>query len=52
MSDKVEVKSIKLSNGIDFPMIGLGTFRVYFDLKIKIFKLLCSEFYQTFLDFR
>jgi hypothetical protein len=27
--DHVEIKTIKMSNGIDFPMIGLGTFRVF-----------------------
>lgn len=25
---KVEIKSIKFNNGADFPMVGLGTFRV------------------------
>lgn len=30
MSEKQEIKNVKLSNGIDFPMIGLGTFRVHF----------------------
>ena len=30
MGEKVEIKSIKLSNGIEFPMVGLGTFRVDF----------------------
>jgi hypothetical protein len=29
MADHVEIKTLKLCNGIDFPMIGLGTFRVY-----------------------
>lgn len=27
MSQSVEIKSLKMSNGIEFPMIGLGTFR-------------------------
>lgn len=28
MSEKVEIKTLKLNNGVDIPMIGLGTFRV------------------------
>ena len=28
MTEKVEIKSLKLINGVQIPMIGLGTFRV------------------------
>jgi len=29
MVDIIENKTIKMSNGIEIPMIGLGTFRVF-----------------------
>ena len=44
MSQTVEIKSVKLSSGYHFPMIGLGTFRVCIFLYSLIFLLLLLLF--------
>lgn len=41
--ETVEVKTIKLSNGVEMPMIGLGTFRVIFRAIFNKFRLFKSQ---------
>ena len=41
-SEKVDIKSVKLSNSIEFPLIGLGTFRYLNKFLIHIYIYMCT----------